>query len=90
MQIGAQDIEHILITIIICEYSVEAPKKKLQNNTNPKRHLSIPFTIDLDTKMDFDWMRLFMNPKPIYLIPTLVHCLWHYIKHLFQGLYSQR
>jgi hypothetical protein len=83
MQIGAQDIEHILMTIIICEYSVEAPKKKnLQNNTNPKRHLSIPFTIDLDTKMDLDGMRLLMNPKPIYLIPTLVHILWHYIKAL--------
>jgi hypothetical protein len=59
MQIGAQGIEHILITIIICEYSVEAPKTKLPNNTNPKRHLSIPFTIDLSTKIDFDWMRLY-------------------------------
>jgi hypothetical protein len=74
MQIAAQDIEHILITIIICEYSVEAPEKRNSAETTQiqKGTFPFPFTIDLSTKMDFDSMRLLTNPKPIYQLCCIV------------------
>lgn len=42
-------IEIFLIIFIICDYDVEK-KKKLWKNTDPKRHIFIPFRVDSKPK----------------------------------------
>jgi hypothetical protein len=48
MQIDAKKIEIFLIIYIICDYDVE--KKNLSKNTDPKRHIFIPFRVDSKPK----------------------------------------